>query len=91
MAVDPRRHALVDTTANVAAYRTATGATYARVLKAGDLPRSHEWRTVAHQAVCPVVVAERETRRLAGEGVLLFPTAAQRRARTTNRKGRRHG
>jgi hypothetical protein len=63
MPIEPNRRPADDVTANVVAYRTGPGGTYARVLKTGELPDGNEWRTVAHFAVCPDAQLHRKTRK----------------------------
>lgn len=81
MPIEPVRRPAADTTANVAAYRNSAGGTFARVLKAGEVPDGNEWRTLAHAAVCPAALQHRQARKGEVDGVIPFPTARSRRQR----------
>lgn len=83
MPIEATRRPGADLTANVAAFRNGAGGTFARVLKAGEMPEAHEWRTVAHAAVCPQAVQHRQARRGAVENIIPFPTQVARRRRLT--------
>lgn len=81
MPVELDRRPAGDVTANVAAYRNAAGGAFARVLKDGEVPDGHEWRTISHFAVCPAAEQHRKARKGAVQDVIPFPTARARRAR----------
>ena len=81
MPIEPTRRPDGDLTANIAAYRTALGDAFARVLKDGEVPDGNEWRTVAHAVVCPNAIQNREARKGAIENVIPFPIARVRRMR----------
>jgi len=81
MPIEPIRRPAGDVTANVVAYRTGPGGTFARVLRDGEVPDGHEWRTVAHFAVCPAAEQHRKARKGSVQDVIPFPTARARRAR----------
>lgn len=82
MPIEVARRPSGDVTANVAAYRTGAGGTFARVLKDGETPEPNEWRTLAHFAVCPAALLARQARQGAIDGALPFPTARARKGRT---------
>ena len=86
MPIEAERRPDTDLTANVAAYRTAAGGTFARVLKDGESPDGNEWRTVAHVVVCPKAVQDRAARKGALNGVIPFPSARARRRRANGVK-----